>query len=112
MLWAGLPTRSRVRPQVSSAGPIDNSDICMSQGDLTVVAVGRSGDRPHNRVAERALDGRFRSFAAAGGVRPAVYRGSGETLPPYPCRRFSGGGDTKKEKKLGVRSMTRRKRRA
>ncbi len=40
-LWAGLPTRSLVRPQVCSAGPIDNSDIWMSHGD-----------RPHNRGFE------------------------------------------------------------
>ena len=38
------------RPTAGLLGWTDrHSDIWMSQGDLTVVAVGRSGDRPHNR---------------------------------------------------------------
>ena len=55
MLWAGLPTRSRVRPQVSSAGPIDNSDICMSQGRPDGRCRGRSetGPRETGRAKRR-----------------------------------------------------------
>jgi hypothetical protein len=54
MLWAGLPTRSRVRPQVSSAGPIDNSDMCMSQGDRPTTEVSKPGGRSAGREGEAA----------------------------------------------------------
>ena len=52
MLWAGLPTRPRVRPQVSSAGPIDNSDICMSQGDRPTTEGSKPGGRSSGREGE------------------------------------------------------------